>query len=146
MSLAGWLGVSVRAMSAQDLGKLVLRIVLGCLMLLHGLAKLRHGVAPIGAGLVAKGLPSAVAYFVYVGEVIAPILVLLGWLTRPAAVVLFINMVVAVSLAHTADLFQLGKGGGYALELQALYGFGALAIALLGAGRYSVSRGLGRWD
>ena len=45
---------------------------------------------------------------------------------------------VAVWLAHTADLFHLAKGGGYALELQTLYFVGAVAIALLGPGRYAV--------
>ena len=133
-------------MTAQDLGKLVLRVLLGSLMLLHGVSLLRHGVAPISADLVAKGFPSAIAYGVYLGEVVAPVLLVLGWMTRPAAVVFLINMVVAVMLAHRGDVFHLGKGGGYALELQALYAGGALALALLGAGRYSVSRGLGRFD
>ena len=39
---------------------------------------------------------------------------------------------------HTGDLFHLGKQGGYALELQAMFLFTALALALAGAGRYSV--------
>ena len=44
----------------------------------------------------------------------------------------------AVLLAHTGDLFHLGRSGGYALELQAMYLFTAVALALTGAGRFSV--------
>jgi putative oxidoreductase len=55
-------------------------------------------------------------------------------------------MVVAVMLAHSHDIGALGPGGGWKIELPALYFLGAVAVALLGAGRYSVSRGRGRWD
>ena len=47
-------------------------------------------------------------------------------------------MVVAVLLAHAGELFQLNKQGGYELELQAMFLFTAVALALTGAGRYSV--------
>ncbi len=122
----------------QDLGKLVLRLMLGGLLLLHGLAKISSGPAAI-VGLVAKsGLPSALGYLVYVGEVLAPLLLLVGLWTRPAALVVAINMAVAVLLAHTAQLGELGRSGGWALELQGFYFFTAVAVALLGAGRLSV--------
>ena len=49
-----------------------------------------------------------------------------------------VNMVFAVLLAHTGDLLKLGERGGYALELQAMFLFTAIAIALAGAGRFSV--------
>jgi putative oxidoreductase len=128
------------------LGKLVLRLTLGLLLLLHGIAKLRSGVDGI-AGMVGQaGLPPAVGYLVYVGEVIAPILILLGVFTRAAALVVMVNMVVAVSLAHMSQLATLSKTGGWALELQGFYFFGAMALALLGAGRYSVSGAGGRWN
>jgi len=130
----------------QDLGKLILRLTLGVLLLLHGVAKLRSGVDGI-AGMVGQaGLPPAVAYLVYVGEVIAPILILLGLFTRAAALVVMVNMLVAVSLAHMSQLTDLSKSGGWALELQGFYLFSALALALLGAGRYSVGGAGGRWN
>jgi len=46
---------------------------------------------------------------------------------------------------HMADLFALTKQGGWALELQGLYLFGALAVVLLGAGRFSLGGLRGRW-
>ena len=132
--------------NAENLGKLVLRVSLGVLFLLHGLAKVFGGPAFI-TGLVAKaGLPPALGYLVYVGEVIAPLLVIVGLWTRAAAAVIAINMVVAVVLAHTNEFFTLSKSGGWALELQGLFFFAAVAVTLLGAGRLSVGGVGGRWN
>jgi len=123
----------------NDLGKLVLRLAIGGLMLLHGIAKLRHGIGGIETNVATHGLPSMFGWAVYVGELVGPILVLIGFLTRCGAIAIAIDMVVAVWLSHAADLFHLGRSGGYALELQALYFLGAVAIALLGPGRFSIA-------
>jgi putative oxidoreductase len=129
---------------AADFGKLVLRVTLGVLMLLHGIAKVIGGPASI-LGLVEKaGLPPSLGYLVYVGEVLAPLLVIAGLWTRAAAGAIAINMVVAVYLVHRAELFTLSTTGGWALELQGLYFFTAIAVALLGAGRFSVGGTHGR--
>jgi putative oxidoreductase len=125
-------------MSRDDVGRLLLRLAVGGLLLLHGLQKLRHGIGGIADQLAAHGVPSFVAYGVFVGEVVAPVALLLGWLTRIAAGIVAFNMVVAVLVAHTGDLLRTGRGGGYALELQALYLAGALGVALLGSGRYAI--------
>lgn len=126
--------------SGADAGMLVLRVVLGALILFHGVSKLKGPIPPdFLVGLLAKnGLPGVLAYGVYVGEVIAPVLLIIGVWTRLAAVIVAVNMVVALVLVHTSQLFSVGQQGGYALELQAMYLFGAIAVALLGAGRYSV--------
>ena len=107
-------------------------------MLFHGISKLRHGIDGIISSVTAHGLPAVLAYGVFVGEVLAPIAVLIGIYTRVSAGVIAFNMVVAVLLAHSGDLLHLGKGGGYALELQALYLAGALAIVSLGSGQIAV--------
>ena len=131
---------------AADLGKLILRVNLSLLILFHGVSKIFHGIDFI-IGMTGKaGLPSAVAYLVYIGEVAAPILVLLGIWTRPAALVIAINMTVAVLLVHTSQFFTLAKSGGWTLELQAMYFIGALAVALLGAGRFSLGGASGKWN
>ena len=122
-----------------DLGRLLLRLGLGALILLHGVAKLMGGVDGITQLVTANGLPGFVAYGVYVGELVAPVLVILGWYSRIGALIIAINMVFAVSLAHRADLFKLTDSGGYALELQALFLIVAIALALMGPGRYSVN-------
>ncbi len=124
--------------TARDVAILLLRIVLGVLILMHGIAKLNSGPGAVLDTVVKAGLPAAIAYLVYVGEVLAPVLLILGVWTRLAALVVAINMVFAVVLVHTGQLLSLAKTGGYALELQAIYLTVAMAIALLGAGRFSV--------
>jgi putative oxidoreductase len=128
------------------LGKLVLRLSVGILMLMHGVHKVGAGVDGI-VGMVARtGLPGQFGYLVYVGEVLAPVLVIIGLWTRPAAFLMFVTMVVAIWLVHPNDLFLLTKQGGWALELQGLFLFGSLAITLLGAGRYSAGGANGRFN
>lgn len=132
-------------MDRDDLGKLGLRVLLGGLMLLHGIAKLRHGIGGIEANLARHGLPEVIAYGVYVGEVLAPLALIAGAYTRIAALVLAFNMAVAIALSHWGDIGELGRGGGWAIELQMLYLVGAVCVALLGPGRYRVPVGSARW-
>jgi putative oxidoreductase len=120
-------------------GKLILRLALGILVLLHGIAKLRGGIDPIEGMVQGAGLPAFVAYGVYIGEAVAPILVLLGWYSRIGATLIAINMLFAIALVHRAEIFALGTTGGYALELQAMFLFTGIAIALFGPGRYSLN-------
>jgi len=130
----------------EDSGKLLLRVAVGVLMLLHGIAKIASGPDWV-LGLMAKyELPTVLGYGVYLGEVVAPLLLIVGLWTRPAALVVAINMVVALALVHTHELAQLANTGGWALELQGMYLFGALAVALLGAGRFSLGGAGGRFN
>ncbi len=123
----------------NDSARLLLRLVLGGLLLLHGIAKLRGGIDPIAGMVTGAGLPSWLAYGVYVGEVVAPLMVIAGWYAQIGAGVIVVNMLFAVGLAHHADLFALGHSGGWALELQGFYFFTAIAVALLGPGRFSIN-------
>ena len=124
--------------SSIDAALLVLRLTLGILMLIHGLSKLPPPPAFIIGVVTKAGLPEILAYGVYVGEILAPILLIVGVWTRLAAVVIVVNMVFAIVLALTPQLLSLNKYGGYALESEAFYLFTALALALTGAGRYSI--------
>jgi putative oxidoreductase len=133
-------------MGTADGAKLILRLTLGLLILFHGVSKILHGVGPITGMVAGHGLPPAVGYLVYVGEVVAPLMLVFGIWTRLAALVVLINMVVAILLVHVSQFFTLGNAGGWALELQAMYLMTALAIVLLGAGRYSVGGSSGRWN
>lgn len=132
--------------TSDDTGKLVLRLALGILILLHGISKLSNGIGSIVGMVTSNGLPAALAYGVYVGELVAPALLIVGVLTRPAALVVAFNMVVAIWLAHMGQIGTLGKSGGWALELQGMFLFGAIAVAFLGAGRFSVGGTLGRYN
>ena len=123
----------------EDTGKLILRLTLGALILLHGIAKLIGGVGGLSGMVTAAGLPAFVTYGVYIGEVIAPILVILGWYSRIGAAVIAVNMLFAIALAHRAEIFTIGNTGGWALELQGMFLFTAIAVALIGPGRFSVN-------
>ena len=135
-----------RSDATADAGRLLLRLSLGLLILLHGISKIRGGPGFILDVVEKAGLPDPFGYLVYVGEVLAPVLVIIGLWTRAAAIVIAINMVVAILLVHTGQLLQLSPEGGWALELQGLYLTVPIAIALLGAGRYSVGGRAGRWN
>ncbi|WP_332877387.1 DoxX family protein [Massilia sp. S19_KUP03_FR1] len=132
--------------TSDDAGKLLLRAVLAAMLLFHGIGKMSHGIGFVADLLAKAGLPAVFGYGVYIGEVIAPLFILFGLFTRGAALVIAINMIVAVLLAHTSMFFTLNDTGGWALELQGMYFFAALAIALLGAGRFSVGGVNGRFN
>lgn len=123
----------------DDTGKLVLRLTLGILLLLHGISKLIHGIGFIENVLTNMGMPAFFAWAVYIGEVVAPLLLIVGVYTRIAALIAMLNMLVAILMVHTHEIFQLNQTGGWQLELQGFFLFVAVAIALLGAGRYSVA-------
>ncbi len=89
---------------SDDTGKLVLRLALGILILLHGINKLSTGVGGIEGMITAHGLPGALAYLVYIGEIVAPVLMIVGIYTRPAAWITVINMLVAIWLVHLKDM------------------------------------------
>jgi putative oxidoreductase len=133
--------------NGASIGKLVLRLAVAILMSFHGISKLRHGVAWMAGPLQAHHLPAWLAYGVYVAEVAAPILLIAGILTRPAALVIVFEMMMAIFLVLGPKAFDIDRQtGALRGELQLLYLFGALAIAFLGSGPLALSRGRGRWD
>lgn len=122
-----------------DLGLLVLRISVGGLMLFHGVAKLIHGISFLVENMGVFG------YAVYIGEVLAPIAILIGFRTRIAAVLLAVTCVVAIATAHAQDIFSISEHGGYANELLMLYLLGSVALFFTGAGKFAVSK-TNQWD
>jgi putative oxidoreductase len=127
-------------MDAQSVGKLILRIMIGGLMLFHGFDKVVHGIGFIEGVLKAQGLPHYLAFGVYVGEILAPLFILIGWRSRWWAGVIVFNMVTAIYLVHAKSLFTLGAHGSWSIEIPMMFLLGALAIIFLGSGKYAVSR------
>jgi putative oxidoreductase len=124
----------------EDVGKLILRIMLGGLLLFHGVGKVMHGIDFIKGGLVLNHLPAFIAYGVYIGEVLAPILVIVGLWTRIAALVVAFNLVVAIILARLPAMFTVSKSGGWAMELDVFFLLSAFALLLLGPGKLRLGR------
>ena len=127
-----------------DFGLLLLRIVIAGLMLFHGIAKL-NSLTGIENMLAEAGLPSIMAYGVYVTELIAPILIIIGFRIRLASLVFFLGMVAALVLAHSDHIFAISKTGGLEIELLLLYAFGGLVFFFTGSGSYAVSSS-NKWD
>lgn len=124
----------------DDTGKLLLRLMLGGFMLFHGYAKITKGVSGIETSLVTMGLPAWVAYGVYIGEVFAPLLIIVGYYARVGGAIIAINMIFAITLSHSKQLLDLGKSGGWALELQGFFLLTGLVILLIGPGRFAINR------
>ena len=109
-------------------------------MLFHGYAKVTKGVSGIETSLVNLGLPVWVAYGVYIGEILAPLLIIFGCFARVGGAFIVINMIFAITLSHATQLFELGRSGGWALELQGFFLLTGLVILLIGPGRFAVNR------
>lgn len=121
-----------------DLGKLIIRLTLGGLMLFHGVAKVFHGTGFIEGQLASHGIPAFFAYGVFIGELLGPLMIILGYQTRIGALLITFNMLVAIALVHGHELMPLGNSGGWALELQGFFLFTAIALIFLGPGRYKL--------
>ena len=121
-----------------DIAKLLLRIALGVLILFHGIHKLIYGISGVEAMITAHGFPSFFAYGVYIGELIAPIFIILGLYARIAAGILAFNMLTAIYVAYGFS-FAVSKYGGLAWETPLLFLIMSILVVLLGSGKYAVN-------
>ena len=124
----------------EEMGKLILRLTVGILMLFHGIGKILNPgiVQSIGSRLESDGWPASIAYGIYLGEVLAPLMIIFGVFSRIGGLLVAVNMVFAILLAHTAQLLTLSKSGGWAVELQGFYLLCGIAIFFLGSGTMAV--------
>ncbi|WP_408095794.1 DoxX family protein [Peredibacter sp. HCB2-198] len=122
----------------DDLAKLFLRVVVGGLMLFHGMHKIVHGYGHVGGMLNQAGLPEFIQHGVLVGEILAPLLLIIGYKTRYSAILIIFTMLVAVGLAYHEKIFTLNQYGGWMIELHVFFIVSSLAIILLGAGKYAL--------
>ncbi len=134
------IGLFNRLLSHEDAGKLLLRFAVGGLMLFHGMSKLMTGASGIKALLASYGLPEFIAYGSIAGEVIAPIFIVLGILTRPSALLVAFTMFVAWLMIGLDKTFLLDKTGAWAIESLVYFFISSIALAFMGSGKYSVMR------
>lgn len=134
-------------MKNRDLGLLVLRLGISLMMIPHGINKLLHPEAfqYVQATLEAKGLPIVVAFGVFIAEIIAPFLLLIGFRTRLAALIMVFNGISILYLAYGEKLTTFTQHGGWAPELPALFLLGALVLCFTSGGKYALSS-RNKWD
>jgi doxX family protein len=134
-------------MKNTHFGLLIIRVTIGLLMLPHGINKLVHPEALVYIThlLEQRGLPSAISYGVFIGEIIAPFFVLIGLRTRLSALVMVTTEFMVLFLAYSDNIFSLTEHGGWSVELPALFLFPALAVVIMGGGKYAIST-KSKWD
>ena len=125
-----------------DLALLILRVVLGIIMIYHGWPKLTNLAGTID-GMAGMGVPApaVAAIFATVAEFIGGLLMLLGAFTDIAGLMFTIDMLGAITFVHAKNGFSVAKSG---VEWPLLLVATAIAIALMGSGRYAVGRSADR--
>jgi putative oxidoreductase len=124
--------------SLQPLGLLVLRVSLALIFFSHGYPKLAHSGAGMQGFFVQHGLPG---YFVYISgvlEVFGALLLVLGLFARGAALLLAVEMGVAIWKVHSAGGYLAVHNYEFPLAMLA----GSLALATVGAGSLSLDQPL----
>ena len=106
---------------SENTGKLILRLMVGGMMLFHGIDKALHGITFIKGLLKMQGIPEVLAYGIYVGEILAPIFLVIGWKSRVWAGVMVFSMAVSIYLTKLGSFLSLGTHGSCALELPMFY-------------------------
>ena len=142
----------MRILWNENLGKLILRLNLGFLMLFHG------GETIMGTNTILKTtdpVPDPIAWSLAIlGEVIAPLMIMAGVFTRVGAFFISGFMVCALLLRHTFGERNhwlnterpLAEGlAAYGLESQMFFLWCAVAVMLIGAGKYGLNKG-GKWN
>jgi putative oxidoreductase len=126
-------------------GVLIVRVAIGLPMLIYGISKVINGIDFISQLLIEKGLPPILSYGVYVGEVVAPVMLILGFRARIAAFLFAFNCLTALLLTQTSSILKLNDYGGWAVELLAIYMLVAASLVFTGSGKFSLST-VSRWD
>ncbi len=118
-------------------GLLVLRAVVGLTFMIHGGQKyFVQGFSAVSPTMIRAGIPypELAAVVVTFVELVGGGLLMLGLATRYAALLLAIEMGVAIWRIHWASGFFAPQG----VELPLALGGAALALVLTGAGDYSI--------
>lgn len=124
-----------------DFGLLVLRVGMGAsLALAHGVGKVPPpSVFVEGVGALGFPFPEWFAWAAGLSEFVGGLLIVVGLLTRPAALLVTITMAVAVLVRHGGQAFA-------ERELAVLYGVAAVALLLAGGGRFALDSVIRRRD
>ena len=121
-----------------SIGALVLRILLGSLLVIHGYPKLRRGQEQAMSWMESMGLPKVLVPLTVVLEFMGGIFILIGFLTPIVGILVVLEFAGIISQGR-----KLGKKSRRDYELELFFLGGALAMIFLSAGSYSVDHLLG---
>ena len=119
----------------------MLRIALGIAFVIHGWSKLSGGVdgfAGFIGGTLGVPLPGLMAWVVTIVELVGGILLIVGFLTQIAGILLALDMLGAIIFAFLGQGRPFIDGGAITWEKELVFGIAALCIALAGPGAWSV--------
>jgi putative oxidoreductase len=131
----------------QPLALLVLRLVLATIMIAHGSQKVFGGMPRFQTIVSGIGFPAWMAYLSAAAEFGGGILVLLGVLTRFAALAITIDMAVAILKVHAKAGLRGPGGFEFAMSIGAIafalifFGAGPIALDTIFSGHPTIDRG-----
>lgn len=129
----------------QQTGLLLLRVSIAFTMLIYGISKLTFGIDYIKDLVNQYGLPTFISYGVFIGEILAPILIIIGFRTKLAGLVFAVNCFMAIIMDRLPDVLSLNEHGGWAIGLIFIYMMFGVALFFTGAGKYALST-QNKWD
>jgi putative oxidoreductase len=133
-------GLDVRLTARYGLA--ILRIVLGIAFLVHGWGKLSGGVDNVAGSFGMLGIPAPelMAWVVTIVELGGGILLVVGFLSQIAGILIALDMLGAILFAYLlrGAPFIAENGQQISWEKEAVFAAAALCIALAGPGAWSV--------
>jgi putative oxidoreductase len=132
-------GLDVRLTARYGLA--ILRVVLGIAMLVHGWSKLSGGVDNVAGffgGVLGIPAPGLMAWVVTIVELVGGILLVVGFLSQIAGILIALDMLGAILFAFLLRGAPFIENGAITWEKEAVFAAAALCIALAGPGAWSV--------
>ena len=125
-----------RRSAAENNGLVLLRLAVGLMLLVAGVQKAFNldQLGEFSGAMAAINLPPQAVYVVFLFEIIAPLMVILGVLSRLAAGFIIVYMLIAIFAISFDNILILIPGRGHALEAEFIYLLASLAICCLGSG------------
>ncbi|HEX7119899.1 MAG TPA: DoxX family protein [Longimicrobiales bacterium] len=124
-------------------GLALLRAVLGLIFLVHGWDKLfgEAGVAGFAQNLASLGFPApdVLAWAATLVEFLGGLLLIVGWLTRWTAAVIFVEILIATFVSHVQHgFFVYRPEGEWGYEYNLLLLAGLATLVLAGSGKLAL--------
>jgi putative oxidoreductase len=131
-------GLDVRLTARYGLA--ILRVVLGIAMLVHGWSKLSGGVDNVAGffGMLGIPAPALMAWVVTIVELVGGTLLIVGFLTHIAGILIALDMRGAIVFAFLLRGAAFIENGQITWEREAVFAAAALCLALAGPGAWAV--------